>query len=299
MRQSLPLLALFQILSFSALTQTLAIKPEWLKEVDIAGTRVQQLRVPTPEITDPAGQDILMMQQELTYAYEHYQLGEHVSTIEVQTNAKTVMQRHPGWPVEYYVKEREAYEAYNKNRLEAQRRYNDSLNKDQEERFRLQDLTRGYCFISKPIVILKTGVIDDYRVMGKIYFGSYIKVESTDELGNAWITIEGEGGINNISGQIKIADYVDDIRRLKGTPEEMAIVKSRRYYKFEEDAAYATYAKKQREEARQEALAAAAARRSSRSRSAQSRTYITGPRGGCYYINSNGNKVYVDHSFCQ
>jgi hypothetical protein len=29
-----------------------------------------------------------------------------------------------------------------------------------------------------------------------------------------------------------------------------------------------------------------------------SRHYITGPRGGCYYINRNGNKTYVDHSFC-
>lgn len=28
------------------------------------------------------------------------------------------------------------------------------------------------------------------------------------------------------------------------------------------------------------------------------RTYIRGPRGGCYYINSNGNKTYVDRSFC-
>jgi len=27
--------------------------------------------------------------------------------------------------------------------------------------------------------------------------------------------------------------------------------------------------------------------------------YITGPRGGCYYINGNGKKVYVDHSYCQ
>lgn len=26
--------------------------------------------------------------------------------------------------------------------------------------------------------------------------------------------------------------------------------------------------------------------------------YIRGPRGGCYYINSNGRKVYVDHSYC-
>ncbi|HEU0047772.1 MAG TPA: SH3 domain-containing protein [Nitrososphaera sp.] len=28
------------------------------------------------------------------------------------------------------------------------------------------------------------------------------------------------------------------------------------------------------------------------------RTYIRGSRGGCYYINSNGNKTYVARSFC-
>ncbi len=37
---------------------------------------------------------------------------------------------------------------------------------------------------------------------------------------------------------------------------------------------------------------------SSPSRSGPSRTYIRGPRGGCYYINSNGNKTYVDRSLC-
>jgi hypothetical protein len=26
--------------------------------------------------------------------------------------------------------------------------------------------------------------------------------------------------------------------------------------------------------------------------------YTRGPRGGCYYINENGKKVYVDHSYC-
>lgn len=28
------------------------------------------------------------------------------------------------------------------------------------------------------------------------------------------------------------------------------------------------------------------------------RTYYRGPKGGCYYINSNGNKSYVDRSLC-
>ena len=33
-------------------------------------------------------------------------------------------------------------------------------------------------------------------------------------------------------------------------------------------------------------------------RQSDSRTYIRGPRGGCYYINRNGNKTYVDRSLC-
>ncbi len=28
------------------------------------------------------------------------------------------------------------------------------------------------------------------------------------------------------------------------------------------------------------------------------RHYNSGPEGGCYYNNDSGNKVYVDHSYC-
>ena len=34
------------------------------------------------------------------------------------------------------------------------------------------------------------------------------------------------------------------------------------------------------------------------SASSRSSRYIRGPRGGCYYINSSGNKTYVDRSLC-
>jgi len=34
------------------------------------------------------------------------------------------------------------------------------------------------------------------------------------------------------------------------------------------------------------------------STSSQSRVYIEGPRGGCYYLSASGNKVYVDRSLC-
>lgn len=29
-----------------------------------------------------------------------------------------------------------------------------------------------------------------------------------------------------------------------------------------------------------------------------SRTYVRGPRGGCYYVTTSGNREYVDRSFC-
>ncbi len=38
--------------------------------------------------------------------------------------------------------------------------------------------------------------------------------------------------------------------------------------------------------------------RKKQSRKATKTKYIRGPRGGCYYINGNGNKTYVDRSLC-
>lgn len=38
---------------------------------------------------------------------------------------------------------------------------------------------------------------------------------------------------------------------------------------------------------------------SSTATNSSSRTYHLGPRGGCYYLNSSGNKVYVDRSLCK
>jgi len=43
---------------------------------------------------------------------------------------------------------------------------------------------------------------------------------------------------------------------------------------------------------------ARASTNSSPRRSSGSRTYLTGPRGGCYYLGGSGRKVYVDHAYC-
>ena len=37
----------------------------------------------------------------------------------------------------------------------------------------------------------------------------------------------------------------------------------------------------------------------SANKSQNGRTYVTGPRGGCYYVTASGRKQYVDHSMCR
>ena len=37
----------------------------------------------------------------------------------------------------------------------------------------------------------------------------------------------------------------------------------------------------------------------SRHKAAAGRSYITGPKGGCFYLNASGDKVYVDRSYCK
>lgn len=46
-------------------------------------------------------------------------------------------------------------------------------------------------------------------------------------------------------------------------------------------------------------LSSAAATTTKSSTKTGSRVYQRGSRGGCYYLNSSGRKVYVDHSKCQ
>ncbi len=47
-----------------------------------------------------------------------------------------------------------------------------------------------------------------------------------------------------------------------------------------------------------ETLSSSAGTTVEKTKSASARTYLKGSRGGCYYLNSNGNKVYVDKGLC-
>jgi hypothetical protein len=79
----------------------------------------------------------------------------------------------------------------------------------------------------------------------------------------------------------------------------MSVFKAKQYYKYEEDSAYRKTIDRLDAEAAKAAAKQAAKEDAAYRAEVKSRTYHWGPRGGCYYINANGNKVYVDHSYCR
>ena len=120
--------------------------------------------------------------------------------------------------------------------------------------------------------------------IGKLYRLSYVKayeVEGKDD----WVEIE-------IGPQHTGYVLMDDISLtwddLSPTEEDLVKLKRGRYYDFEPTAAYQARLDKQEAQEQQALKAANATTR---------RKYITGPKGGCYFINSSGNKEYVDRSF--
>ncbi|HEY4150108.1 MAG TPA: hypothetical protein VGM41_14315 [Chitinophagaceae bacterium] len=281
-----------QCLYLNASAQQMTPKPSWLKDTVIAGISVQQLRVPKEEITSRWITHILFIQRDLDQDLKRARAWERVGFNGTSAEIMFIRNQEPSWPVEYYQKEMDAYEAYNNTIPAHEQKIVDSIVKVNDEKERLAALVKGYCFISKPFIIIRETAIDGGHTMGKLYFGTYVKVEDADDGGTAYVTVPGLPGVEGI---IHTSDYVDSLYKLKATDEEMSILKSRRYAKFEIDPVYAAAIKKEQQaEARREQAASR-----STSRSSKRRTYITGPRGGCYYINSNGNKVYVDHSFCQ
>lgn len=272
--------------------QEMVPKSSWLKDTIIAGIPVQKLRVPKEEITSTRVMDILSIQRDLDVDLKRAEAWQTVSLNGTASEIMFIRKQEPSWPVEYYQKELDAYAAYNKTITAHERKVSDSILKIYEENTRLATLVNGYCFISKPSVIIRETALNGGRAMGKLYFGTYVKIEDADETGEAYVTIPG---LEGVEGLIRTGDYVDSISKLKATEEQMSIFKSRRYAKFEMDPAYDAVVKKERQaEARREQVASR-----SIARPAKRRIYITGPRGGCYYINSNGNKVYVDHSYCR
>jgi hypothetical protein len=256
----------------------------FLTEVDINGQKIQLLRVPEHKINSRVKKEILAAQKKLERSYQQYLAKQRADFSWIDFDMDFVKQ-DPNWQYSYYEQEIRAYSAYNKV---WEQRKNDSIMESASKRReaqRLAEQINGFSFINKPFVLLKENPSVKSMTMAKIYLGSYVQVQGYVEK-----TADGYVAINigkAMTGFIKADDVVDSLHKVEASTDELALFRSREYYKFEESAEYQAMIKK------------LAGPMPVRSGGGGGRTYHVGPRGGCYYINAKGNKVYVDHSYCR
>jgi hypothetical protein len=285
--------------------------------VDIGGVQVAMLRVNADRITSKAKSYIINVQNSLDRYYAEYKKGEHISSNYEPEDIGVIRNMDPDWPADRYSNEWKAYRSYDKALILRDQKLRDSLAfekatadmkhsqelaaavKKRADSIEYAQRVSGYHFINKEFVSLREKPLSTSQSKGRLYKGSYVRVLGYSE-SSSFVKIALDG----IEGFVERADLAENIDNIPANESELATFRSRHYYKYEPNYDYTepipkSYGATLDADEQPTSRPSKAKQKITSHFSRQSRTYITGPRGGCYYINSNGNKTYVDHSYCQ
>ena len=274
------LTALSQIPDFSPYISTITIEGKELTILRVPGVKTHE-KLPYQEAVDNTQRDLDRARKLLAegtskagYMMEH-NLEMYLVFIE----------HIPSFPIRYYREEAKAYEEWSK--LLFQREWDARAARVQraKDSVRVEQLKEGYYWIIPDSVWVKQQPDAKAATIGRIYRLSYIKAYEVDGKPD-WSEIQ----FGDHTGYILLDQLATDWDELELSDEETEKLKKGRYYNFIPTAAYK--AKLAREKAAEEAAFERANR-------PPKRNYIRGPKGGCYYLDSNGKKQYVDHSFCR
>ncbi|MCW3074266.1 MAG: hypothetical protein JWP69_1335 [Flaviaesturariibacter sp.] len=283
-----------------------------LSETEIDGNKITVLRVAEEKIISPVKGFIVRVQEQLDAYGALYKAAKHVDIPSYNDDIAFIKSSDKDWPVHYYEKELAAYKGYEKALNLQERRSKDSADlMARQEQKRISDsLTairqkqadslvyaqrmEGYHFVAKESILLKEKPSEKSQTKGRVYKGSYVQIKGYSEsTGYVKVTLE------DVEGFMKRDELEDDLNKIQATQADLTTYKSRRYYKYEPNYDYAP-AEQKTASATEVAPRSSSPKQSSSGKKVYSsaRNYITGPRGGCYYLTSSGNKVYVDHSYC-
>jgi hypothetical protein len=150
----------------------------------------------------------------------------------------------------------------------------------------LAALVAGFAFVKLPFVWMKEKPAMASSNLGKVYRNSYVYVDDfIDNTHYIKVTVGDKH-----TGYLLRSEVVATLDSLETAADTLADLKDHRSYGFTASAAYQA---RLNQEAAQEAAELRAMN------SAPKRKLIRGPKGGCYFINSSGNKEYVDRGLCK
>lgn len=285
MKTILSILIPLLLLTCSARAQTTDFT-QWLKKKTVEGKEITMLRAPETQFGSKLLGYISFAQHELNRLPDLYRRTSFSSMEgdpykDIEGYCVNIEKEDPSYPVHYYRDEMKAF----KDLREEMEQKELVKKKAEEEQAFFARLKSNFAWISGDSLSVRTRPDAKSSGIGKILRLSYIKAYEVEDQED-WVQID----FGEHSGYVLRDDIAIDWEELDPSQEDSARLERGQHYYFTPTAAYTAQLKKAAaEEERAMRVANAAPRRK----------YYRGPKGGCYFINSNGNKQYVDHSYCK
>lgn len=264
--------------------QTIDVSP-WLKTKTVDGQDITILRAPDTQFGSALVGPVSFTQyslDRLNHAFtgnsgsiddDYYKDAEKYIAMIVAASAD--------FPVQHY---RAEIDAYKRLCVEsAAKRV--ARQKAMEEADFFKRLKSNFAWTSSEAVTVYTKPDVKSSVLGKLGRLSYLHAYDVEH-NEDWVEIK----VGEHKGFVQREHIAIDWDELDPTAADSTELRRGAYYDFTASPAYAAQLKKAEAEEARELRAMNAAPR---------RKYYVGPKGGCYYINSHGNKQYVDHSYCR
>lgn len=272
------------LLTVSSNAQTIDVS-QWLEKKLVDGKEIAMLRVPDTQFGAALVGPISFAQHSLHRLPDYYKSGSGKIDDEQYQDAEKyitmIEAADANFPVHHY---RDEIKAFKELCIESAARAILKQKADGEAAF-FKRLKSDFAWTSSDAVPVYSRPDAKSATIGKVGRLSFIRaydVENNEE----WV----EAQIGEHTGYISRDAVAIDWEELAPTAADSTKLIRGAYYDFDPSPAYAAQLKKAAAEEERELRAANTAPR---------RKYYRGPKGGCYFINSAGNKQYVDHSNCR
>lgn len=285
------------LLALSANSQTPDYS-KWLRTITIEGKSITILRVdernfPSTILGHISGAQELL--NELKDRYKKSMGYSYNPNFGIEHSCEEIEKVDKTFPVHYYREELKAYkDAHDaiKQKEQDERNAQIAQEKAEKEKEKIERLKLGNYWINHDSINVRSKPNTQSLIVGQIHRLSYVKAFEVDGKPD-WAEISFGEYEGKYTGFVLGKYIADDWDELAATAEDSVTLISGPNYNFAPNSA--NLAKARQAEMAQQLKVAAPAKSGSRS----GRKYILGPRGGCYFINSHGNKEYVDRSYCR
>jgi hypothetical protein len=273
--------------------------------INTDSVQIPVLRYPASKVDGRAQHLILRLQDSLERAKNNY-LANKMTFLSPATTPnfiRWIQDADLKWYLDHYIteanfyhtndsriKQRLLFEKIKRNHIEDSLRKLDIAQKEKErDSLEFIERVRGWHFANFDKLPIYSDSSKKSKIIGLIDAASYVKVISKSKSGFLKVSVGYEGFVEE-------KYIVDDINKITIKTKKLEIARKKKFVSTIEQ--LPDEINNPDNKFTNSTMPRVKNKKHATGPRIKDKKYIIGPRGGCYYINSSGKKVYVDHSFC-